>query len=164
MAIKSLGVDPTRVTATAEHEIGLEIEGIAGGRFNANRYYYVQAGVAIVKGDSVKVVFTTIDEPGIAIPTTDIGDLVKGVAHVAIPLNNFGFITIAGKVEAVKVATGILAGDILVASDTDGVLEKLVPDIPLTLSQFKSLAGLAAGRGIEALDNESSGLTEVWIY
>lgn len=174
MAQKILGVDVTRTTTTAEHELGLVVDDAVGGaNFGTagltgvvvrpgNVYKYVKANAAVAAGDAVKLVDSSTNEPGLVTPTTALNDVVDGIAHVAIALDSFGFITILGRVTAAKVGT-VAFGDRLGASGTAGTLTAITIAATPTQGEVQRVLAAAVGIAPVALDADSSGTAEVQI-
>jgi hypothetical protein len=188
MAIKELGIDVTSVSATPEHELGVEVTEVVGGQgtitrtYNTNgigttgvdtvsnyaankRYRYVRADAAILAGDACMKKFGETDDPYAVVKTAATTDLVDGVAEVAVPDQYYFFLTIHGFVKNVNVEDASARGDILGAGATAGRLT--TPTFTTTAATLAQLqAGVkAAMKGIQAVTDGSAGnLADIFIH
>lgn len=137
------GVNLTQKDTSAEHTLGMKIHTSYG-----KAYRYVQAGATMVIGSGVRRKIDESAEPWVVEYTTETTDDLFGVLQIAVTDNDYFWCQVEGPVDAVNVATGVVATDPLVPSSTDGRLEKQSGSI------------LVAAKAI-ALDNESSNAAQV---
>lgn len=150
------GVNPTQVDTTAQFPLGQEAMDPRVKDFPQNIIKYVRAQSAVALNDAVHVDVGQTDEPNAVIPTSAADQRLEGVAHVAIGAGSFGWITIHGRVPAVKVAAATAAGVTLMTTATAGTLGTTVGGVVAN--------ALAQGRTACTLDAESGGVAEAYIY
>ena len=138
------GVDINKVYATRDFALG--DEAVVG----SNRYMFVLAAVAFAAGDALIADVAHADEPFALKPCTGLAQGLAGVAHMAIPLASFGWVTTKGKVAAAKVAVGTAADAALGTSATAGTLTTVT-------------VAPAAGLSARAIDAEAAGLAEIFV-
>lgn len=187
--IKELGIDPTVVDTTAQHELGAEVEEIVGGSgsitrvVNNNgigttgtstttiyapnkRYRYCKATAAIAQYDAVQWDLADTDKPYAVkktAATTDLGIGICEVAGVAVATPYF-WLTIRGYVPVANVATGTTAGKMLAPSGTAGRLDLFTfTTTAATLAQLE--AGVRATLlGAVAVTDAASNLAAVYLF
>lgn len=153
-----LGWNVEKTHASPQHRLGLRIRDPRDG---VNEYMYVRADDAVAAGDAVAIDAAAAgsgdaaDVPFLVTPT-GAGSAVLGVAHVAIPAGYYGFITVYGKVDNAKVASGATAGGQLTPTATAGQLAVQAATADLALA-----AG--SGAGVIAVSGESGGKAAVFV-
>ncbi len=155
MADQILGVDPTRVDTVQAFPLGSRARDPRTVDFPNNELVYVKAISAISTGNALIVDVTSALEPYGLIPSSAVSQVVAGIAHVALPVNNFGWVTVKGRHPAAfKSTNAVTAGDTLSTSATAGAL---------ALANSTSATALAVGSGIgvQALDTIDSNTTVV---
>lgn len=166
-----MGCDPLRVTTFQEHPLSVISADPRGGDFSENKVMYVQAANAIVGSenvagaDSVMVdnAQTDILKPGRVTPITAVTDIVQGIAHISIPDENFGWITIEGRVNNCKATdAGNAEGAALGASATAGTLVAITGTTP-TGAEVIAAIRYAAGRRAMALEDVGTNLWNVYL-
>lgn len=127
-------------------------------------YRYVVAASAIAAGDAVVLSVTHAEEPNAVAPCSAANQPIAGVAHVAIPNGNYGWIIVRGRVPAGKVASGTAANAQLGSSSTSGTLSTISVGASYSQSEVQRVLAAAAGRAVIALDAEAGGTAELFIY
>lgn len=151
------GVIPTRTSTTAEFGLGNESDS------GTITHRYVKAAAAIAAGDAVMFATGDADEPHAVTPTTAVNQPVAGIAPVAIASGSFGWIVVRGKVAAAKVAASTAAGAQLGTSAVAGTLSTITIAAAYAQAEVQRALAAAAGRSVQAIDAEASGLAEVYV-
>jgi hypothetical protein len=133
------------------------------------QYRYVQAAAALVGSenaagaDAAMVSNAAADatKPGLVIPTAGVTDIVEGLARISIPINNFGWLQIRGRVYNAKVLdAGNAEGAALGASATAATLVAITGTTP-TGAEVIAAIRFAAGRRAMALEDVGANLWAV---
>lgn len=146
MAGQILGVDPTRVTATAEFNLGTECVDPRTNDFPGNVIRYVRAAGTIAANAAVRRDATSASEPNAVLATSATGQVIQGVAIAAMSSsasnnNVFGWITIHGKSNVLTLA--VAAADTMLATTaTAGTLDDLATDTNVTAVVIAAMAGV----------------------
>jgi hypothetical protein len=153
----SAGINPTRISATAEFDLGAEVNDPRGGSRAGNRIRYVRADAAIAQYDACKMKLTESDAPHAVIPTAATTDFVSGIAEVSVTDQYYFWLTVHGYVPIANVADASAQGEVLGASGTAGRLE--TPTFTTTAATLAQLnAGVRASiSGIVAVSDASAG-------
>ena len=151
----AFGILPTRVDTTAQYPLGMEADDPRATDFPGNRIRYVRADSAVAAGDAVILDVAETDQPGAVTPVSAVDQAVEGIAQVAIAADSYGWICIHGKVLNAKVGTSVAADDTLVSTATAGTLA--------TASAADAGDATSRGRVIKALDDDTAGVTAVYI-
>lgn len=130
---------------------------------DGNIYEYVLAAAAIAAGDVLILETGSTSEPFAVKPSTGVSQTVHALAQNAIDNGSYGWVTIAGNVQNVKVAAGGAAGTQLATSSTGATASAVTISGTYTQSELQRLAAMGAGRSLLQLDAESGGLAEVII-
>lgn len=163
------GIDPLRVTTIQEFPLGMIVEDPRKGIFSGNKIKYVQASNAIVGSeaalgaDSVMVDNAQTDslKPGRVTPIAGVTDILDGIAHISIPDESFGWITIEGRVNNCKVLdAGNAEGAALGASATAATLVAITGTTPTGAEVIASIR-YAAGRRAVAIEDLGTNLWSV---
>lgn len=154
---KILGVDVTAAaTSTQQHELGLEVW------VGSKKYVYVQADDAITLYDAVTLDVaaggsgTAANAPWLITRTAAAGNVLVGVAHVAITAGYFAFIQTWGKA-FVQAETSVAALDKLAPSAVAGeLITQPSTAVNPTKADFDSALGNVHGIGAVALEAEGA--------
>ena len=177
--ITQLGIDSTRIDATPQFDLGLEVEEIKGGNgqivrntfpngiptlvavttnYTANRRFrYVRADAAIAAGDVCMKKFGEADDPHAFVKTAATTDFGEGIAEVAVTDQYYFWLTVHGYVADANVADAVTQGQFIAPSATAGRLDAFTfTTTAATLAQLE--AGFrAAVAGIQAMTAGSAG-------
>lgn len=158
MSQKVTGVDVTRTTTTAIHELGAIVDDPRGGIYAGNRVMYIKANPSVALGVALR-----FDPAGTAtkrnteVHLTTSPSAVHGIAHVAIAAGSYGWITVEGVVFNAVVPDAATAGTTL-GGGAAGALE----DIQTTPTAAKNAAA-AGGRKVILLEDTGTSLGTVFI-
>lgn len=167
-----LGCDPLKVTTFQEFPLGTTSGDPRGGAFSNNKLKYVQASNAIVGSeavagaDSVMVDNAQTDalKPGRVTPIAGVTDIVEGAAQISIPDENFGWITIEGRVNNCKVTdAGAAEGAALGASATAGTLVAITAAGAPTQAELIAAIRYAGGRRAFAVVDVGTNLWDIYL-
>lgn len=150
------GINPTQADTTAQFPPGTIADDPRGGVFGGNRIRYVRAQSALTANFAVHIDVGQTDDPFAVNPTSAINQAVEGVAHSAIPIGNFGWITIQGNVPLANVDAAVTAGVNLVSGASAGRL--------FAISTADALNASNQGRTIKAMDAAAANVAKVYIY
>ena len=115
--VKSFAEAVTKISATPEYPVGAK-------RFEGGKkYIYQQADDALTVGQAVILDFTASAYGLKVAPSAAATDHVYGVAEVAVTDEYYFWATVGGQVTA-SVATGVTAGDPLIATSAAGIIGK----------------------------------------
>lgn len=164
MANVTQGFDATRIDTVAQHPLGMVIEDPRAGQFAGNKIKYVKAvasGVTLGVAVQLDITATAADRRFSVKPTaaTDLGSIVHGIAHVAIPNASFGWITVEG------VAFNAVVPDALaVGNPMNGGAAGALVDATGASTETATLATyLAAGKPVLLIEDTGTSLGTVWI-
>ena len=164
MSHATQGIDPTRVDASAQHPLGIVVDDPRGGIYVGNKIKYVTAtasGVTVGRAVQMDITATAANRRYSVIPTaaTDLGSIVHGLAHVAIPSGSFGWITVEGLVENAVVPDALAVG-----TPMNGGAAGALVDATGASTETAALATyLAAGKPVILLIDTGTALGTVWI-
>lgn len=151
---------PTLTAASANKEFALGAEAL----FQGTRYRYIKAAAAIALGDALIIDTAQADEPNLLIPSSAVNQSVAGVATYAIPINNYGWVVVRGKVPSAKVAAATAAGAQLGTSAVAGTLSTIAIAGAYAQAEVQRVLAAAAGLGVQAMDVEAGGLAELFVH
>jgi hypothetical protein len=146
---KHLGIDVERVSAVAEHNLGLEVSCTDG---TTRRYY--RAGAAIAAGDAL--ITDTAEGPNDVQPSAAADTPIVGVwpsAYPAIADNSYFWAVVKGLV-SVKAAATVVAGAPAVPIATAGTLDD-------TAATAANALAAASGAGAVFMTTTASGFATV---
>lgn len=144
MAEQISGCDPTRADADAAFTLGQEAIDPRVSTFPGNIIRYVRASGTIPANGAVRRDAAHADEPNAVLATSATGQIIAGVAIVALAssgTNRFGWIVIHGKSNVLTAAVAA-ADTVLVTTATAGTLDDLATNTDFTAVAIAAIGGV----------------------
>jgi len=188
MSAKLLGINPTQVDATAQHELGMIVEDTQGGygtttktiypnggaavtetiyRSGSKRYQYVRADAAIAQYDACMRKAGEADAPFAVVKTTaSLQVLCAGICEVSgVGADSYFWMTIHGYVPIANVADASAADDLLSPSATAGRLATATfTTTAATLDQLNAGVRTALSGILAVTDGDANNRAAVYIH